>query len=1079
MTSARWMLVKRLLQEALERPAEERSAFLERAVRGDGALRREVEELLAANDLADGFLETPPRALSLDDAPGETPDALVGRTLDGLYRIDALLGQGGMGVVYRARHELLGDRVAIKMIASGLSANADLLDRFVREGKAARRFRHPNAVSVFDLRVADEGAYLVLEYVEGRTLRSELQQRGRLAPGDVVELLVPVASALDAAHASGVVHRDVKPDNVMLGDRPGDVKVLDFGVAKLRELADDSSDATPPASTSTSAGVVLGTAIYMSPEQWGASSRDGVPGVDGRADVYSLGVMAFELVCGGPPFVGDNVGEIRCRHLSADPPLAHERVADVPVAFGLALARAIAKDRADRPASAGEFVGDLRRALGRAASATADAGTAETSISTPEPPNNLPRLITRFVGRSREVADVRAALASERLVTLNGMGGIGKTRLAIEAAFATLGDFPDGVWLVELAAVTEAALVSQAVARALGVTEEAKRPVLDSVAARLRTARALLVLDNCEHVIDASASTADALLRACPDVRVLATSREALSVAGEAIYSLDPLPTPDADEGVRADRLLALDSVRLFVDRVRSHRPTFGLTEPNAAAVAAICRRLDGIPLALELAAARARLLTVEEILVRLDDVFALLVAGGRTAPTRQQTLRATLDWSYNLLTASERELFGRLAVFAGGWTLDAAEVVAGPTGDADGNGGEGSVFDVLARLVDKSLVVTHERGSRTRYAMLEIVREYAIERLRATGAEVGARRLHAEWSLALAEEISPGLTLPNAAEGLARIATEHDNFRTALAWLLGHDPVPCARLVVALQYYWSVRGHLAEGRRWLEATLDTIRAGPPSICAKALRGLGYMAGEQGDLAAARAFFEEALEIARRIGDSTNAAWASLGVGRVTDFERDLDAARAAFEETLALGRELASDLLIAEGLNALGDVARAEGDLAAARGCYGHALTSFRSAGSDVGVSAALANLGFVALDEDEWRAAQAHLAEALVIAESLGEKHHLSAIFDALGAVASRRRAWARAARIGAAADALREANGYVLALSERAFRDQYMTPVRAALGDEAVDAAAAEGRSYSLDRAVAYALEDSETE
>jgi predicted ATPase/serine/threonine protein kinase/Tfp pilus assembly protein PilF len=1133
-TPERWMLIKRLLQQALERPAAERPAFLALACEGDASLREEVEAYLAWHDSADRFLEVPPLAPDLartrageDPATGVAPnetagrpkvcarcgarfeggslicpsdgellvedrDWLVGRTLDGLYRIEALVGRGGMGVVYRARHVLLEDRVAIKVLSLDVSRNPDWLQRFVREGRAARRFRHPNAVAVHDLRVGDAGAYLVLEYVEGRTLRAELKRRGPLTPAEVVELLEPVASALDAAHASGVVHRDVKPENVMLSGERGtgvEVKVLDFGIAKLGEIAGE-----PDSPALTAPGLVLGTVVYMSPEQWGVPSRDGVGGVDGRADVYSLGVMAYEMVCGSVPFRGDSATEFRREHVGSEPPPVHERVARVSDGFGRAIARALAKDRGDRPATAGEFVGELRAALEPicATGVTWIAATGEAAggvhtlanglgIRTgPAPvaaatagrdvPNNLPRQITRFIGREDEVAEVRALLSGERLVTLTGMGGIGKTRLALKAAAEAVAVYGDGVWFVELASVADPTLVPHAVAQALGVREEANRAVLDSVTEWLKAKHALLVVDNCEHLVGACAAAVDALLRSCADLRVLVTSREALGIGGEALFRLSQLGTPDPAASEPVARLIEYDAVRLFVDRVRVSRPRYEISDEDAASIAAICRKLDGIPLALELAAARTRVLSLEQIRSRLDDRFRLLTGGSRTAHPRQQTLRAAIDWSYDLLTEQERVLLPRLAVFAGGWSLEAAEAVCAGAGVEAGD-----VLELLSRLVDTSLVAAEERERQARFTMLETIRAYALELLARDPRADEVRGRHARYYLALGESAGPALDRVMTTESVQRLEAEHDNVRAALAWLLEHDADGCVRLAAAMVPFWHVHGHLSEGRRWLEVALERGDTAPGGVRVSALRRAALIAVRQGDLAAARVFLERSVRLARGAGDPTQVAASCWSLGALAMEQGDLAAARAHVEESLTIGREAGSDIMVAECLNLLGEVTRLEGNLVEARSLYEQAVALYDQLGSQPGVSAGLLNLGTVSCEEGELPEASAYYRQALTYAQAYGSKGDISLAFDGLAAVAAKRGAWERAARLAGAAEVAREAVSARLNPADRAFREQYLARVSAALGEAPMREAAAEGRAIRLEQAIEYALSD----
>ena len=499
----------------------------------------------------------------------------------------------------------------------------------------------------------------------------------------------------------------------------------------------------------------------------------------------------------------------------------------------------------------------------------------------------LPAPLTSFIGRESELAAAQRALAGTRLLTLSGPGGIGKTRLALQVAAAVLPGYGDGVWLVDLAPVAEDAGVAQAIAGVLGVREEPDRPLLETLAGALRSTRLLLVLDDCERVVGGSAAAAEALLRAAPQLQVLATSRQALGVAGETVWRVPPLRLPPCgppappgrgrprrpepagrrppqgdDRGDSPEGLLRYDAVRLFLERAQASRGAFRLTRQNAPALVAVCRRLDGLPLALELAAARVRVLSVEQLAARLDDRFRLLTRGSRTAPPRQQTLRATVAWSYDLLAAPERRLFERLSVFAGGWTLEAAEQVgadAAPAGPAaPGPQAEGldsaEVLDLLSQLVDKSLVVVEDEdgGGEVRYRLLETLREFARERLAASGEDAAVRRRHAACYLALAEAAAPELLGAQQAVWLDRLEQELGNFRAALAWCASRGDRPDAaetgmRLAAALWRFWDERFYLSEGCRWLETVLRTCGPAAATTRARVLLGLGRFAAHRCD----------------------------------------------------------------------------------------------------------------------------------------------------------------------------------------------------------------------------------------
>ena len=449
--------------------------------------------------------------------------------------------------------------------------------------------------------------------------------------------------------------------------------------------------------------------------------------------------------------------------------------------------------------------------------------------------HTLPTQLTSFVGRAREMTDLVALLATTRLLTLTGPGGCGKTRLAWQVAATVRPSFPDGVWWVELATLTDPALVPQAVATALGVQEQPDRPLTATLGAALQARAALLVLDNCEHLIDAVAHLAETLLGGCPALRIVATSREALRIPGETSWSVPPLSLPDPSSPTGSETRDHSEAVRLFIERVTALMPTFVVTATNIPVIVEYCRRLDGIPLAIELAAARANVLSVEQIAGRLDDALRLLKSSSRAAPPRHQTLRTAIDWSYRLLPEAEKLVFRHLAIFAGGGTLEAVEAVCAdeaPTADADE-----AMVDTLSRLADKSLIVVDVRWGEARYRPLETLRQYGHARLVEAGEEGAARRRHEAWYLALAERADAGLVGPQQAAWLDRLEREHDNVRAVLAWSLERgDGSVAAQIGARIWRFWLYRGYLSEGRRWLARALALVHT-PAASRAAVLRG--------------------------------------------------------------------------------------------------------------------------------------------------------------------------------------------------------------------------------------------------
>jgi len=725
-------------------------------------------------------------------------------------------------------------------------------------------------------------------------------------------------------------------------------------------------------------------------------------------------------------------------------------------------------------------------------------------LSPQAPRHNLPATISTLIGREAEQGEVLALLAEARLVTLVGSGGIGKTRLALALAAELLDQYPDGVWLVELASLVEPGLVPGAVAQALGVREEPGRALQATLVDHLKEKRALLVLDNCEHLIAACAGLASALLRGCAHLRILATSREGLDVAGEHCWRVPSLTVPDPKHPPPVELAGGYEAVRLFVARARERQAGFALTIQNARAVVSICARLDGIPLAIELASARVASLGVEGIAARLDDRFRLLTGGTRDALPRQRTLRAALDWSYDLLGEPGQRLLDRLSVFAGGWTLGAAEAVCA------GDGIEGwEVPDLLGGLVHKSLLQAEEAGGELRYGLLETVRAYAGERLRASGSPAVYER-HLAWCIRLADQAELGVRGAEEADWLARLETEHDNLRAALGWAreagAGEEGL---WLAGALWRFWYVRGHLTEGLGWLQGALAAA-AGSPATRARALNGAGNLAQSLGSLEQTTALHAEALALRRALGDTQGIATSLNNLGIVAVARGDYRGAEALYAESLALQRELSNTYFmacildnrgvaafyqgaydraaplheealalrralgdrrgVAATLHNLGSVVMALGDLDRAAALQEEALGYQRELGNKEGMASTLSGLGWVAhLRGEHGRAAALH-RQSLLLGREHGSRDVLSELLEGLAAATAALGQSLLAAQLGGASHAMRESfGGYT---SHKDYQSE-MRHLRAALGEEAFAAAWAEGRALPPEEAIALAL------
>ena len=679
-------------------------------------------------------------------------------------------------------------------------------------------------------------------------------------------------------------------------------------------------------------------------------------------------------------------------------------------------------------------------------------------------PNNLPQQLTTFIGRERELAEARNMLEGARLLTLTGPGGIGKTRMSLQLAAEVTESFPDGVWFVELAAIADARLVPQAVASVLGVKEEAGRSIAEALVRHVKELRTLLILDNCEHVVAACAELATQLLRSSSQVKVLASSREQLHTAGEIVYTVPGLSVPDIDHEGSFEGIPAYEAMHLFKERAVAAHPAFRTTDRNSLAIADICRRLDGIPLAIELAAARVRALPVEEIERRLSDRFKLLTGGDRTALPRQQTLKALIDWSYDLLSEPERALLRQLSVFAGGWTLGAAETVAGGAIAAS------DVLDLLSHLVEKSLIVAEpERG---RFRLLETVRQYAEARLGESGEEAPVRSRHLAFYLDLAEKARPQLVGPEQGAWLTRLDLERENLLSAHRWC---DREPGGgelglKLASSLRHYWIFRGLLGLGHR---VTVESLRR--PGVEQRGLARwstlfqAGQLCSWMARYAEAQGYLEESLAIARELGDKQLIEKVLQPLGLAAHGQGDPDKARAHFEEALALAQELGNRRELAAAQNALAQLHRAEGDLDTAQPLYENVLSLARELEDRQSIAIALLNLAMVSIARGAGDRARAMLLEVSAIVEEIDSEPLGQSVLEVCAGLGALDGEFERAARHYGAVEAQTERTGLRRDPTDDAFLAPLIESARKALGAAAFAGFEAAGRALPFEKAM----------
>jgi len=723
---------------------------------------------------------------------------------------------------------------------------------------------------------------------------------------------------------------------------------------------------------------------------------------------------------------------------------------------------------------------------------------------------NLPASVSSFIGREQQMREVRRLLTTTRLLTLTGPGGCGKTRLALQCIsdLLSLAEYPDGIYWVGLAGIDKQELVPQAVATCLNVREHGERGPTETLVDTLRTKHLLVVLDNCEHLLAACAELADQLLRASPSLQILATSREALRIPGETAWNVPPLSLPPTDPIFDPTALLQYEAVDLFVERAKAVAPDFDLTSHNARAVVQVCRRLDGLPLALELAAARVKVLGVVQIAERLDHALQLLTRGNTVAPPRHHTLRAMLDWSHDLLSVQAQTLLRRLSVFAGGFTLEAAEEVCASDGIA-----QAGVLDLLSDLVDKSLVDVERRQVGTlRYRLLETIRQYSQEQLERAG-ETGPFYLrHAQWCLKLVAGAEQGLRGAEQAAWFEQLEREHDNLRAGLS--RASDPAMQLQLASALFYFWSRRGYLSEGRRWLTLALGNAQSlHPTPTHAKALYSAAQLAYLQGDSASAHSLAEQSIAVSKQVSDTQSYAYALTFLGLAAAQQGDKHTARSVGAESVALFREVGDTWGLAMALYCLSHTTREAGDYdvarplieeslalfrlagdqwgmalvqlgvgnleflqqnyGAARAAFEASLTTFQQFGDTWGVNAALHSLGEVALKQQDYATARSRLQAVLSSRWDLGDKRGIAEALEGLAAVARAQGQHHTAAILGGASEALFESIGTHIGSFDQDNFSQIMTDLSKAIGENQFATIWAKGRAMTVEQAIQYAF------
>ncbi len=935
----------------------------------------------------------------------------------GRYEIKSTLGQGGMAAVYLAHDPRFGRDVALKVMKRDLQDDDSFRGRFKREARTIATLEHPAIVPVYDFGEENHQLFLVMRLMSGGTLADRIQQRP-LSLQAVVPIIQRIGSSLDHAHQQGLIHRDLKPGNILF-DEYSNAYLSDFGIAKVAQSG-----------TNLTGSGVLGTPAYTSPEQ-----IHGEKDIDGRADLYTLGVILFEALTGQKPFRADTPVKQLMAHILDPIPRILQLNPALPPACEAIIQKALAKDRDERFATAAELVHQLRQLLPEDGELLPTSDLETIPLNAPEQvekrgkrPSSEPHALsphetsrrlnpsatlpTPLIGRQQEQAELAEHLRKHRLVTLVGPGGAGKTRLAVHVATDLARDFADGATFVALAPVVPVEGVASAIAAALGLRLGGAATPENELLATLMELELLLVLDNMEHLLEA-ASLIARIIQEAPGVHLLVTSRERLRLQAEQVIYLGGLSLPEQSGGPVAQA----DAVRFFMERARRMSSDLALTPQNEALVAQICRQLDGMPLALELAAAQVSFLPLAALVQRLDHALPLLVDGARDLPPRQRTMRAAIQWSYDLLSGDEQMVLTRLAAFTGGFSLEAAEFVC-----ADDQLPGEELLPLLRRLVEHSLVVREASNSEVRYRLLVPIHQFARERLKASGALAAVQTRHAAHFLALAAEAELNLQSADQVIWITLLERELPNLRAAMSWFLEQrDMDRATRLGWSLWLFLWMRGLLSEGRRWVEQILPQTVQAPTAVRGRALLMAMVIGFGQGAYGWAAALIEEALAIFHDLEDAQGLAHATslaaLNTAGTQHFEAAEPLMALGVERYLAVGANWNAAML----LTYWAAIPRNRGDFAHAKSLIEQALELARQHGDRVTMYSSLFNLGSIAQAQGSHHDAIQHFREALSLAVEVGDTGNIVACLEGIGGTAVALGDVAYAVRLWAAAEAL----------------------------------------------------------
>jgi non-specific serine/threonine protein kinase len=958
----------------------------------------------------------------------------------GKYQILQKLGEGGMGVVYKAKDSRLDRTVALKFLSSDLIKDEEAKHRFIQEAKAAAALEHPNICTIFEVDEEDGQTFITMSYIEGQSLRDKLR-KGPLDVDKAKDIVIQVAEGLKEAHEKGIVHRDIKPANIML-TKKGQVKITDFGLAKLSWGVDLTKTST-----------IMGTMAYMSPEQ--ARGEE----VDHRTDIWSLGVLLFEVTTGRLPFWGGHETAVMYSILNEEPDDVKKLCSDCPDILADVINTCLQKEAEKRFASLQEVLDIFK---GEALPA---------KVSASKTKHNLPVQLTSFIGRSKEIETVFRLLSENRLLTLTGAGGCGKTRLAVEAAGTLVEDYEDGVWFINLAPVTDPNFLATEIMEILEIKEEPNKAIIDTLIEHTKNKSLLIILDNCEHLVQACAEIANRFLQSVKGIQILATSREPLNISGEVVWRVPSLSFPENGVKKDIDEALRYEAIVLFTERARAGHPGFSLNPQNVSPVIRICQRLAGIPLAIELAATRIRHLGPETIMERLEDQIKVLASSSRTAPERQQTLQATIDWSYNLLSEEEQRLFNRLSVFLGDFSLKTVEEIC-----TDDELKKENILPLLCQLVDKSLVIVEDREDESvRYRCLQPLHQYSLHKLIDSGEEAKYRDRHLSYYLNMAEHAYQE-QFESPLKWLNKLEQEHDNLVAALSWSFTESKNKFILLAGYLGWFWFLHGHLLLGKVYLEKALSQETAKSEAY-ARISAELGRLLWLAADRSRALKIIKESLSIWRQHKNQWEQAKVLSLLGRHGAYIKDDEIRLKYNEEGLQLARQVGDPALTNRCLADLCQSLICLQKFDKARPFVEELVISSEKLEQPWEIVLSHHFRGDCSLGTGNYMEAEKEYGQAVSSALKFENTLYVAVDLQGVAFAVSGQSRWAKSIRLDAAANKIYHQIGVKIegaAFFWDEFMDTYIEGARKQAGEELTRKYEEEGKNMELEAAVEYALD-----